>query len=204
MNKDDQKRLAEAFRKMHRGPRIAAAAECMGCDERPHVRGRRFRRGATTSGGVAWALGYPDGEKTPWDEVVAATRRIVRRCKCRLPRTSKPATAQPRPSGAQRCRDHRSRRRRHQSRGQQLRSGIRSVRSRTPSRASARPARRRASKRTIVVNARVDLYLEHVHDDETRFAKRCSAPRPMPPPAPIASFRSALTDPKTFASSSRR
>jgi 2-methylisocitrate lyase-like PEP mutase family enzyme len=33
---------------------------------------------ATTSGGVAWSLGYPDGEQAPWAEVVAATRRIVR------------------------------------------------------------------------------------------------------------------------------
>jgi 2-methylisocitrate lyase-like PEP mutase family enzyme len=33
---------------------------------------------ATTSGGVAWALGYPDGEQTPWSEVVAQTARIVR------------------------------------------------------------------------------------------------------------------------------
>ena len=33
---------------------------------------------ATTSGGVAWALGFPDGEHPPWSEVVAATERIVR------------------------------------------------------------------------------------------------------------------------------
>jgi 2-methylisocitrate lyase-like PEP mutase family enzyme len=33
---------------------------------------------ATTSGGVAWALGYPDGERVPWPELVAATARIVR------------------------------------------------------------------------------------------------------------------------------
>jgi 2-methylisocitrate lyase-like PEP mutase family enzyme len=33
---------------------------------------------ATTSGGLAWALGFQDGEKTPWPEVVAATRRIAR------------------------------------------------------------------------------------------------------------------------------
>jgi 2-methylisocitrate lyase-like PEP mutase family enzyme len=37
-----------------------------------------FEALATTSGGVAWALGYPDGEQAPWAEVVAATRRIVR------------------------------------------------------------------------------------------------------------------------------
>src|SRR5215831_13740979 len=33
---------------------------------------------ATTSGGLAWALGFPDGERAPWPEVVAATARIVR------------------------------------------------------------------------------------------------------------------------------
>jgi 2-methylisocitrate lyase-like PEP mutase family enzyme len=33
---------------------------------------------ATTSGGVAWDLGYADGEHAPWSEVVAATARIVR------------------------------------------------------------------------------------------------------------------------------
>lgn len=33
---------------------------------------------ATTSGGVAWSLGYPDGEKVPLDEVLAVARRMVR------------------------------------------------------------------------------------------------------------------------------
>ena len=33
---------------------------------------------ATTSGGVAWSLGYADGEHAPLDEVFAAIRRIVR------------------------------------------------------------------------------------------------------------------------------
>ncbi len=33
---------------------------------------------ATTSGGVAWSLGYPDGERAPLGEVIAAIRRIVR------------------------------------------------------------------------------------------------------------------------------
>ncbi len=32
---------------------------------------------ATTSGGVAWSLGHGDGEATPFDEVLAATRRIA-------------------------------------------------------------------------------------------------------------------------------
>ncbi|BBU31287.1 hypothetical protein BTHE68_50210 [Burkholderia sp. THE68] len=33
---------------------------------------------ATTSAGFAWALGYPDGRKLPFDEVVGSVRRIVR------------------------------------------------------------------------------------------------------------------------------
>jgi len=33
---------------------------------------------ATTSAGVAWTLGYTDGEHAPWAEVVAMTGRIVR------------------------------------------------------------------------------------------------------------------------------
>ena len=33
---------------------------------------------ATTSGGVAWSLGYADGEQMPLAEVIAAIRRIVR------------------------------------------------------------------------------------------------------------------------------
>ena len=37
-----------------------------------------FEAVATTSGGLAWSLGYRDGEEAPWREVVAATARIVR------------------------------------------------------------------------------------------------------------------------------
>jgi 2-methylisocitrate lyase-like PEP mutase family enzyme len=39
---------------------------------------RGFRAIATTSGGVAWALGYGDGEQVPLAEVLALVRRIVR------------------------------------------------------------------------------------------------------------------------------
>ena len=33
---------------------------------------------ATTSGGVAWSLGYADGEAVPFDELLAAVRRMAR------------------------------------------------------------------------------------------------------------------------------
>jgi 2-methylisocitrate lyase-like PEP mutase family enzyme len=37
-----------------------------------------FEAIGTTSGGLAWALGFADGEHAPWSELVAATHRIVR------------------------------------------------------------------------------------------------------------------------------
>lgn len=36
-----------------------------------------FKAIATTSAGVSWSLGYPDGEKIPWREMLAAIQRIV-------------------------------------------------------------------------------------------------------------------------------
>ncbi len=39
---------------------------------------------ATTSAGVANALGYPDGQKIPWDgDVAGGSRSIASGCKCR-------------------------------------------------------------------------------------------------------------------------
>lgn len=37
-----------------------------------------FKAIATTSGGVAWSLGYPDGERLPLAELLVVVRRIVR------------------------------------------------------------------------------------------------------------------------------
>jgi 2-methylisocitrate lyase-like PEP mutase family enzyme len=76
MTKDRQKQLAEAFRRMHRGPLMLLpnAWDAMSARQ---FEAAGFPAVATTSGGVAWALGHADGEKTPWNEVVAATARIV-------------------------------------------------------------------------------------------------------------------------------
>ena len=48
----------------------AAPAQRLGRSERTDL--------AADSGGLAWSLGYADGEGAPWQEVVAATRRIAR------------------------------------------------------------------------------------------------------------------------------
>ena len=77
MNKDRQKQLADAFRAMHCGPLLLLpnAWDAMSARQ---FESAGFPAIATTSGGVAWELGYADGEKTPWHEIVAAHERIVR------------------------------------------------------------------------------------------------------------------------------
>src|SRR5579859_8173216 len=77
MKSDQQKHLAEAFKQMHRPPLLLLpnAWDAMSARQ---FEAAGFGAVATTSGGLAWALGFPDGEKAPWPEVMEATRRIVR------------------------------------------------------------------------------------------------------------------------------
>ena len=77
MNIEAQIRKARAFRQMHDRRNILVLANAWDA-----VTARLFARlgfpaVATTSGGVAWSLGYPDGEHAPLAEVVAATGRIA-------------------------------------------------------------------------------------------------------------------------------
>jgi 2-methylisocitrate lyase-like PEP mutase family enzyme len=70
--------MAKGFLARHRGTPILLLPNVWdGLSARLFV-AAGFDALATTSGGVAWALGYRDGEATPWAEVVAATARIVR------------------------------------------------------------------------------------------------------------------------------
>ena len=82
----EQARQAEAFRARHH-----AAPPLLLCNAWDGMSARLFAEAgfeaiATSSGGVAWALGYPDGEAAPWPLVVGATERIVQAA--RLPVTA--------------------------------------------------------------------------------------------------------------------
>ena len=78
MNAAQQTQEAERFRAMHRGPALLLLPNAWDALSARICAAAGFAAIATTSGGVSWALGYADGEAAPWDEVVAATRRIVR------------------------------------------------------------------------------------------------------------------------------
>ena len=77
MKTPEQRRAANDFRAMHHGEMLvlpnawdalsARVFEEVGC-----------RAVATTSAGVSWSLGYPDGERIAWPEFLGATRRMAR------------------------------------------------------------------------------------------------------------------------------
>ncbi|HUK59104.1 MAG TPA: isocitrate lyase/phosphoenolpyruvate mutase family protein [Stellaceae bacterium] len=74
----EQARDAMAFAERHRRKPVLLLPNAWDGASARIFAAAGFEAVATTSGGLAWSLGYRDGEEAPWDEVVAATRRIVR------------------------------------------------------------------------------------------------------------------------------
>lgn len=173
MNTSEHRKLAEDFRKLHRAPPILLLPNSWDPMSARIFEAAGFPAAATTSGGLAWALGYQDGEKAPWPEVVAATHRIAEAI--RVPLTADIETgygATPDAlarsvteiigAGAV---------------GVNLEDGTPNpqepVRTIDDAAARIRAARAAASAAgvPIVINARVDLYLKHVGDEATRFTE---------------------------------
>jgi 2-methylisocitrate lyase-like PEP mutase family enzyme len=76
-----QSTKAELFRSLHRGPKILVLPNAWDV-----ARARIFEEAgvsaiATTSAGVAFTLGYPDGQKIPREEMLAVVARIAARVK---------------------------------------------------------------------------------------------------------------------------
>jgi 2-methylisocitrate lyase-like PEP mutase family enzyme len=72
-----QAEKAEIFRSLHRGPQILVLPNAWDCVSARIVEEAGFPAIATTSAGVANALGYPDGERIPAAEMLAAVARIA-------------------------------------------------------------------------------------------------------------------------------
>jgi 2-methylisocitrate lyase-like PEP mutase family enzyme len=170
MSTAEQAAKAEAFRALHRGPRLLLMANAWDAVSARIFEAEGFAAVATTSGGVSWAIGYPDGEAAPWDEVVEQTARIARA-------VAVPVTADieagfgatPEAVG--------------RSIGDIIRAGVVGVNLEdgmhgpTPMRtvddavARIRAAREaaRAAGVPIVINARTDLYIKNIGDEASRF-----------------------------------
>ncbi len=77
-----QARKADTFRKMHDRSGVLLLPNAWDAVGARLAERAGFRAVATTSGGVAWTLGYADGEAAPRDEVIALTARIARAVSC--------------------------------------------------------------------------------------------------------------------------
>jgi 2-methylisocitrate lyase-like PEP mutase family enzyme len=74
-----QRERAEILRRLHQGPRILVLPNVWDVVTARIVEASGFAALATTSAGVAFALGYPDGERIRRAEMAAAVRRIAAR-----------------------------------------------------------------------------------------------------------------------------
>lgn len=78
MRHETQIGLAQAFRGMHDGSRVLLLPNAWDAGSARLFEQRGFAAIATTSAGLAWSLGYADGEQAPLAEVLAAIARITR------------------------------------------------------------------------------------------------------------------------------
>jgi 2-methylisocitrate lyase-like PEP mutase family enzyme len=159
-----QPEKAEIFRALHRGPEILVLPNAWDCVSARIVEEAGFPAIATTSAGVANALGYPDGERIPAAEMLAAVARIAR-C-VRVPVTADlearygdvAATAAGLvASGAI---------------GLNLEDGGADTARHDVSIATVRRVGRELGV-NLVINARTDLYLRQIGDPATRFDATC-------------------------------
>jgi 2-methylisocitrate lyase-like PEP mutase family enzyme len=81
MTTDLQKSKAMAFRAMHRGERILVLPNAWDVASARVFEEAGFGAIATTSGGVAFSLGYPDGQKISREEMLARVARITKALK---------------------------------------------------------------------------------------------------------------------------
>lgn len=171
MNSADQAHQAERFRGMHRGPSLLLLPNAWDAVSARIFVAAGFAAVATTSGGVAWALGYPDGEEAPWGEVVAATARIARAAAVPLTADIEAGYGDTPEAVGNSVREIIG----AGAVGVNLEDGT--PRGATPIRTIADAAERiRAAREAarvagvpIVINARTDLYLRNIGDPAARF-----------------------------------
>ena len=77
MNREQRER-AELFHRLHAGPAPLMLPNAWDAGSARVIENAGAKAIATTSAGMAWSLGYPDGEQLPMQELLAACRRVCR------------------------------------------------------------------------------------------------------------------------------
>jgi 2-methylisocitrate lyase-like PEP mutase family enzyme len=160
---------AQAFRKKHDRSGVLLLPNAWDAGSARLFASRGFAAIATTSGGVAWSLGYADGEQAPLDEVLAAIARIARV-------TALPVTADIEAGYGETSAAVGETVRAVIEAGavginleDSLHGGLRDVAGAAARIAAARAAGADAGV-PIVINARVDAWIRPAKDDAARFA----------------------------------
>lgn len=155
---------AEILRALHQGPDILVLPNVWDCASARIVEEAGFPAIATTSAGIANALGYPDGQRIARDEMLAAVRRISR---C----VAVPVTADLEAGYGDI----------EATAAGMAESGAVGLNLEDASGDVAEHVRKIAAVRRVgrdigvhfVINARTDLYLDGVGDPATRFDRAC-------------------------------
>jgi 2-methylisocitrate lyase-like PEP mutase family enzyme len=77
MNPNDHRAKAIAFRNLHQGPKILVLPNAWDCVSARLFEQAGFSAIATTSGGIAAVLGYPDGQRISSREMLSIVERIA-------------------------------------------------------------------------------------------------------------------------------
>jgi 2-methylisocitrate lyase-like PEP mutase family enzyme len=75
---DTSQQQADLLHRLHGGDRVLVLVNAWDAASARVLEQAGASVIATTSAGMAWSLGYPDGERVPYDEFVAACARICR------------------------------------------------------------------------------------------------------------------------------
>lgn len=191
---------AELFRAMHSGPRLLLLPNAWDAISARIVVAAGFPAIATTSGGVAWVLGHQDGEAAPWAEVVAATSRIARAVSAPVTADIESGFGDTPQAVAQSIRDVIG----AGAVGVNLEDGLRAgdppIRSIEDAAARIRAAREAAGAAgvPIVINARSDLYIRHVGDEQNRFEEAVARARAYFDAGADCFYPISLHDPETI------
>src|SRR5437660_10881793 len=78
MSVENQKQKALTLRELHHGPKNLLLPNVWDVASARIVEEAGYPAIATTSAGIAFSLGYPDGEKIPKEEMFARIGRIAR------------------------------------------------------------------------------------------------------------------------------
>lgn len=199
MDQRAQAAKAEAFRNMHRGPRLLLLPNAWDALSARLIADAGFPAIATTSGGVAWALGYADGEAAPWPEVVAATRRIAAAVSVPVTADIEAGFGDTPEAVGRSIRDIVA----AGAVGVNLEDGLRGpepIRTVDDAATRIRAAREAATAAgvPIVINARTDLYIKNVGDEASRLDEAVARARAYLAAGADCFYPISLRDPETI------